>query len=154
VAQRPAPGDPTRRGPMHPGVEWFVQPCEATLGFVCERAPWSVRDETGHAYRLILAPLPWDEARSACEAWGGHLATLEDTGEHQFVALMAETAIWIGAEGGAELRWVTGAPLAFQAFAPYEPDGGPERRCVVLGHDERWHDRRCSDTHASVCELD
>jgi serine/threonine-protein kinase len=137
---------------------WAAGDCGEALPFVCERAGWRVREETGHAYRLFGARVSWAEAARACAARGAHLVTITDAEEQAFVAALTTLAAWIGATepSPAEgLRWVTGEPFAYRRFSPGDPDRYDGGGCVVLRPDDLWYDRNCHTLpYAYVCEIE
>jgi parallel beta-helix repeat protein len=97
-----------------------------------------------HKYVLFKEEKPWTEAKAACEALGGHLVTITDQTEYDFIVdLIIENGkyiyIWIGltdneAYGGQEDTentglapywvWVTGEPFTFSGFPPDLPNDG------------------------------
>jgi cysteine-rich repeat protein len=145
-------GRTDKRGP------WMAAPCDAKAAFLCKSPPWQVRRETGHAYRLLGQPLPWAEARDACVRARGHLATIDDATEDNFVKTQFPGARWLGAAvTGDTVAWVTGEATHFRDFADGEPDGKPpEGRpfCLAIDSDSHWHDRPCASLYPSVCEID
>ncbi len=79
----------------------------------------------GHRYVYSLVYLDFDAAEAACEATGGHLATLSSQAEDTFVwQLGGYTDNWIGltdiADGQTWL-WITGEPMPFIDWAPNQP---------------------------------
>ena len=70
----------------------------------------------GHFYKLYDDPMYWTEAKSACEQQNGHLATILDEGEQEFINRLIEEKgtlyhYWLGASDAnaeGEWRWVTG----------------------------------------------
>jgi len=92
----------------------------------------------GHTYYL-LSQSYWSEAEAAAILLGGHLATIDDASENQFVLeTFGSTAIanappggivslWIGLSDAANegtFVWSDGSPLGYTHFAPGEPAGG------------------------------
>lgn len=83
----------------------------------------------GHLYYL-LTPSSWTDAEAEAVALGGHLATINDEQENQWIAeLFGEVgdvsrALWIGlrdADNQGVYTWVSGEPLDFQFWWPGEP---------------------------------
>ena len=72
--------------------------------------------ETGHAYAASRVHATWNEARAACEAQSGHLATITSLPEQEFVVgNFKGLRLWLGgSDAGAEgdWRWITGEALA------------------------------------------
>ena len=68
-----------------------------------------------NAYKVFEIPVSWEGARNFCEKRGGHLVTISDKKENEFVGSLADKArhdVWLGlftvAREGAEWKWVTG----------------------------------------------
>jgi hypothetical protein len=109
---------------------------------------WRVEDGgNGHWYRLIVSgPIPWANARLACESLGGHLATPRSATEDSFILSISNrssypsawvndfggnaTGPWLGgyqpvnASPSQPWAWVTGEPWAWAGWAAGEPNGG------------------------------
>ena len=135
---------------------WAAVACDERRGFVCERAGWEVWPRNGHAYRRFIERVTFPEAQASCSNRGGHLATLTDASEQDFVGARFPGAVWIGAghdEKTGGFRWLTGEPFTYQDFAPGEPNVR-HHRCLALEVDRRWYDRACNDRHGFVCEID
>lgn len=80
-----------------------------------------------HKYMLFDEPLTWHEAKSACEAKGGHLATIGSKEEQEYIEKLVEAGTkkqyWIGAsrvDGGFE--WVTGESFDYTNWDSGEPN--------------------------------
>lgn len=97
----------------------------------------------GHYYELVSVSREWDAARGQADtmtAYGmpGHLVTISDAAENQFVSGMpgvAQLYPWIGAfqptgssEPSGGWRWVTDEPFVYTNWNPSEPNnsGGAE----------------------------
>lgn len=92
----------------------------------------------GHHYQRIDVPLSWRDAQRACEAIGGHLATVTSEEENQFVFsnFGNDHVCWLGATDEAEQgkwRWVTDEPFEYRNWAPNEPSnkGGIEHYALT-----------------------
>jgi serine/threonine protein kinase len=73
----------------------------------------------GHYYLFVPRLLTWDEARELCESAGGHLVTIADKAENDFVASLFPRGSWcwmglVTKDGRHE--WVTGEPVTFTSF--------------------------------------
>ncbi|MFX0185840.1 MAG: C-type lectin domain-containing protein [Candidatus Hodarchaeota archaeon] len=115
----------------------------------------------GHLYQLIPIFKTWPEARDSCEARGGHLVTINDTNENDFVSYLAGwNTIWIGltderTEGS--WQWVTNENVNYANWFSGEPtdfDDG-EDYAEMLG-DGSWNDvpNAHSEGKYYVCEWD
>ncbi|MEZ4398816.1 MAG: Ig-like domain-containing protein [Kofleriaceae bacterium] len=95
-------------------------------------------------------------AEVACEAGGGHLATITSAAEQALVTAAASDSEtpWLGAvddgnDTDAVFAWVTGEPWGFAAFAPGQPDDdaslGGDGECLhVVNAAGQWNDTSCS----------
>ena len=84
----------------------------------------TVKWSNGHCYEAVLAAgLSWEDAQSACEARGGHLATIGSAGENAFVfsLVSGNNAFWyLDTFGNGLGPWLGG----YQSAGSQEPDGG------------------------------
>jgi cysteine-rich repeat protein len=138
-------------------IMWSAFNCADPHGFVCQKAAPTQWAGNHHAYSVLFARLGWQMAGASCQRAGGHLVTIESAAEQAFVAGLAPGDFWIGASD--EIRndayvWVTGEPADVTFFAPGEPDHLNDAHCLVIGVDEGWHDRPCTDLNAYVCEVE
>jgi hypothetical protein len=107
---------------------------------------------------VFYDPVSWQDAADACVALHGHLATLTDAAEHDFVSLLNRVDFWVGAHdvaGDGRFAWVTGEPFVYSNFSPQSGDKDATTDCLLLGSlDHRWYARHCRDKTAFVCEFD
>ena len=80
----------------------------------------------GHDYYL-LSPATWTESEAAAIGLGGHLVTIDDAGENNFVTTQfgGERSLWIGLTDSAvegTFVWVSGAPLVYTNWSSGEPN--------------------------------
>lgn len=83
--------------------------------------PVGTVEYNGHHYKVYLEETDWESAQTACEALGGHLATITSEEENQFVYELActystELAFLLGGTDQAEegtFVWVTGEPFEY-----------------------------------------
>ena len=86
----------------------------------------------GHFYKLVDDAMYWTDARRACESRGGHLVTIEDADEEDFIENLVEDKgslyhYWLGAtdeDSEGDWRWVTG-----EAVPMKEDNWGFEKWC-------------------------
>ena len=71
----------------------------------------------GHYYKIVNEGTSWSEAVQRCEAEGGHLITINGSGEQKFIAKLLETDglqqchYWLGGtdkEEEGKWTWITG----------------------------------------------
>jgi len=104
----------------------------------------AVKWSNGHCYEAVLAPgLSWYDAKAACEARGGHLATIGSEQENAFVFNLVShinafwyldsyyngLGPWLGGyqptgsqEPDGGWQWVTGEPFVYTNWETGQPD--------------------------------
>lgn len=175
-----APGEPNNAGEEHcaevyqaSGL-WNDLSCEAALPFLCKltapgpkqggfqafRCPNPTVKAGGSDYCYHPSPLPWEQAREACQRSGGELAAIATAAEHRallgsFGAPLRSWRVWLGltdqkAEG--QWRWASGGAVGPAHWMGGEPNnaGGDENCGELLG--DRWNDLPCGVRQASLCE--
>ena len=82
----------------------------------------------GHSYKLFDVGLNWLDAKAYCESLGGHLVTITDNSEQNFInrllANCSKNAYWIGGfkNSTGMWQWVTNEPWIYEHFADNEPN--------------------------------
>jgi len=112
----------------------------------------------GHEYALIEEKVTWHIAKRMCEEMGGHLATLETSGEMNIVKqLTGSQTIWLGATDEQEddvYIWVTGAPCDLTiATLDRENHGAVDVWCFE-GSTSLVIDWHSGDRLPFICEID
>lgn len=141
----------------------------------CDMLEGSVSNEQNHhCYRLEADELPFAAARDACTARGGHLVTIADAAENDFVLQVHGDDHWLGANDGRDDRtagvgdyaWVSGEPWSYEHWEGGQPNahaidcpdesGGAHchEHCAYQNGAGNWLDRACWNTIAVVCEWD
>ncbi|MFW9915814.1 MAG: lectin-like protein, partial [Candidatus Thorarchaeota archaeon] len=118
----------------------------------------------GHEYKLFTDAKTWAQAQADCAAQGGHLVTISDADENEFVRQLAGGArVWIGltdneAWGASELsfEWITGQsiqPTDYANWAPGEPNDwlSNEDYGEMYGNG-RWNDWTSTAYSSYICE--
>ncbi|MBQ3447291.1 MAG: hypothetical protein IJG37_06595, partial [Synergistaceae bacterium] len=133
----------------------------------------------GHRYQLFNEALTWEQARSRCEALGGHLATVTSQAEQNAITSLLTSSqtdyygYWLGGytDNFGWRHWVTDEPFEkqYQNFAEGQPDGSggflqifsftdSSTSLYVLG---KWDDTNTNGTnsgriteHGFICEWD
>jgi hypothetical protein len=113
------------------------------------------------------AQVAWQDAETACEAWGGRLAEIDSATENDCTTQFLTSDGWIGlhqapmqATPDAGWSWTNGAPLSFLNWAPGQPDDADtiendQEDCgEAPGRGAMWHDRNCGSTYSYICEHD
>jgi hypothetical protein len=118
---------------------------QGAFAAVIDSQVWS---ENAHTYHL-LAPGSWSNSEAEAVSLGGHLATINDQAEHDWVwstfvsfippnpPLLGDGGLWIGytdseAFGASEgnWRWISGETSGYTNWSPGEPNDD------VVSHDE------------------
>jgi len=127
------------------------------------RIPRDAKAFGGHHYKLFDERLPWSEAKRKCEEMGGHLVTIGDARENQFVAgLPGLKAAWIGLTDSAvesHWLWVTGERVQFLNWQarPRQPDGGRKQNVAFIATKSSrggWVDGDQTKGFSFICEWD
>lgn len=123
----------------------------------------SVAEPTdGHKYEIFHDTLTWEEAKAACEAKGGHLATITSQEEQKMIESLntQSSKLWIGGckNSAGEWCWVTGEPWEYQNWGDGEPNNSSnvvaDESCVAVWP-IKWNDLANSNTYEQsgyICE--
>lgn len=121
--------------------------------------PADAKEFGGHYYKLFEEKMTWHEAKTQCDGVGGHLVTISNQQENDYVALLTPRKdAWIGLtdeEREGTWVWVTGEPLTFTFWRAGNPDnlGGAEHWADVMwGHGWKWNDSGKSAKMPFICE--
>lgn len=115
-----------------------------------------------HQYKIFYDTLTWEEAKAACEAKGGHLATITSEEEQQKLNLYnaGNHNLWIGGYKNADGQWcwVNGEPWTYENWGDGEPNNSSNvvagESCVAMWP-EKWNDLANSNTYEQsgyICE--
>lgn len=115
-----------------------------------------------HAYGIFHDTLTWEEAKAACEAKGGHLATITSQEEQKMIESLntQNSKLWIGGykNSAGEWCWVTGEPWEYQNWGDGEPNNSSnvvaDESCVAVWP-VKWNDLANSNTYEQsgyICE--
>jgi hypothetical protein len=117
-----------------------------------------------HVYYL-LSPDMWEESESAAVALGGHLVTINDLAENDWVfdtfasAGGVSRTLWTGyrrLEVGGSFSWVSGEAPGFENWADGEPNGADEFYAAFVppdqivdypAFDREWFDMYAGDAY-------
>lgn len=126
----------------------------------------------GHYYKVFDDDLTWDEAKSICESYGGHLVTITSQQENKIVSDLVENgsmgAYWIGAQRDDDWKWITGEDFTYSNWQPDRPDDNESGMVIQLFNNNvyenqlgLWDDTWTDGDHAAglreqgyVCEWD
>ncbi|MBR3200925.1 MAG: protein kinase [Mogibacterium sp.] len=85
-------------------------------------------ENNGHFYKVVDEPMFWTQAKKACEAQNGHLATVLDAHEEAVIEDLIESRgtlyhYWLGASDSASegnWKWVTGEKVPMKGQSGYQ----------------------------------
>ncbi|MGH0030467.1 MAG: lectin-like protein [Myxococcota bacterium] len=106
----------------------------------------------GHTYHLLDSDT-WSNSEAEAISLGGHLATINDSAENQWIADTFNSdfskLLWIGfndLDTEGNWQWITGEAVAFTSWDSGQPDngaGGNTEQWAHLGHSSSrylWND--------------
>jgi len=120
----------------------------------------------GHTYQLVQARMLWKDAEEYCESIGGHLVTIRDEEENEFVGNMVGNAgvtyAAIGftdEEKEGEWQWITGESDTYTNWNSGEPNNGLslylyQNHAYIYGKQLTWDDGADYVAYPFVCEWD
>ncbi len=126
------------------------------------KIPEDARTNRGHSYAAIMEAVTWEEAKSKCEALGGHLVIFDSIAEANWVRDWLKKGSlgpgWIGLsrESAAQpWKWVDGSDLnpRVEIWARGQPNNGEDELCAYLHGVTGMHDGRVTSKAKSfICE--
>ena len=100
-----------------------------------------------HYYKVYGGRKNWDEAKIACESFGGYLATITSEEEQNFIESINNSRVWIGgyrtSGTTADWQWVTDEEFSYTNWGEGEPNNSSnvisnENRISVWP--KKWND--------------
>ena len=88
---------------------------------------WQHNPATGHDYLYVEDSMSWADAEAYAVSLGGHLVTVNDAAEAQWLLVTFGIKYWIGFNDLAvegEWRWASGEPVTFTKWEPGQPNDG------------------------------
>lgn len=149
------------------GGAWESHACDAAAGgFACELEQYAPPDTDckylrgyEQGYFLCKGPRTYWDAAAHCEKIHAALAEVSGLGEQAYLATFLESgtryAIGLNDRGkNGQLTWLSGATLAFTAWAEMEPapSEGGSRYVVMDGYSGQWSTTTSSERTGYVCE--
>ena len=113
----------------------------------------------GHEYFFLHKTMTWHDAKAHAESLGGHLVTINNNDENDFLLDLEEKQglagdeFWIGLTDEAvegDFAWVTGEPLDYTNWYPGQP--GPEDYTVYRFL--HWYTREADELKQFVVEFE
>ena len=110
----------------------------------------------GHTFKYFDTGLTWAEAKAACEALGGHLATSTSSEKNSFLASMV-SADWASI-GGQKVddawTWLTNETWNYLNWRSNSPSAGENETSLFMNTSGEWDDDETSFNAAYICEWD
>ena len=119
------PAETTAAAETEPLTSEFPTYSEAESPTIPADVPSDASAYNGHYYKIYFEQLHWDEARLECIKLGGHLATITDAEEQQFIDGLngSRKKLWIGGFlEDNQWRWVTEEAFEFTYWGKGEPN--------------------------------
>jgi hypothetical protein len=110
----------------------------------------------GHSYYRSTGSAFWLNAKSNCEAMGGHLVTVTSSGENNFIFNIWPSG-WIGLTdevNEGQWRWVTGETYSYSSWNGGEPNNAGNEDYVQFVGGGRWNDLPNNVSLPYVLEFD
>lgn len=125
----------------HDNYDWAYFD-RAYSGFICEFGDVDLPIFNGHTYYVFNDSMTWAEAKAACEAMGGYLATITSQAEQEFIEKLIATGTkkqyWLGAtdeEEEGNWKWVTGEPFIYSLAISFDNAYEGENYLQILRED-------------------
>ena len=102
----------------------------------------SQQNYNGHSYYRSTGNAFWLNAKSNCEAMGGHLVTVTTAAENNFIFNIWPSG-WIGLTDEVNegtWRWVTGETYSYTSWNPGEPNNAGNEDYVQFVGSGKWND--------------
>jgi len=110
----------------------------------------------GHAYAFCHYGASWENAKTACENNGYHLAVIDDADEQAFLQTKAISTYWMGhndLEEEGKFVWEVGNP-EYTFWCGGQPDNSGEEDCTLYRWSGNgcWNDYKCNTGWYFICE--
>ncbi|KAM9835261.1 uncharacterized protein ACBT44_016878 [Syngnathus typhle] len=122
--------------------------------------PTGWQEYSNHCYFFGTDNLDWDKAEDYCVSKGGHLASIRDQQEQEWLAHQKTHRNWIGlrraAPGSTVWQWTDGTPFSFSGWGAKQPDNykGQESCGEIRQFGAgRWNDYSCHGNLRYICKV-
>lgn len=124
--------------------------------------PSVTKEYNGHTYEYYNLSVPWNQAYRFCESKGGHLVTISNESENDYVHSMIDNMIWLGGtayNNNKKWYWITGEPFDYTPWNTSQPDyyDGKEFYLSMYYNSDapkKWNDLPLNYSIPFVCEYD
>ena len=152
----PQPSLQQNNSAAQPGMTPIAQTCDGTFAL-------------GKCWKAFQAWATWQDAETACVAWGGHLASITSASEQAYAAnTSVDVYTWIGfhdpvgshsTADWSNFAWSDGSPGGMSGYAGWcrnpngenvEPNNAGSENCATLyprstSGSRCWNDHPCSN---------
>uniref|UniRef100_A0A914WZC5 Uncharacterized protein n=1 Tax=Plectus sambesii TaxID=2011161 RepID=A0A914WZC5_9BILA len=127
----------------------------------------NARNETfpgnGRNYLIGNVEVNWTDAQRICQEWDGHLASVLDDNENQFISgrYKKNDYVWIGFhynESKNAFEWTGGSSSSYVNWEQTPSEGhADKKRCAILRvHNKvkymKWLNEKCTGKHKFICK--
>ncbi|XP_060585667.1 macrophage mannose receptor 1-like [Ruditapes philippinarum] len=128
-----------------------------------ERSFAFVNDDNGKCYELVTFTRTWSFAENDCLTKGGHLTSIKDVNEENFLSNHVQaygSTTWIGLNDKTveeHFEWSSGDNVGYVNWKPgrKDPTKHSTDDCVTIGTlSGTWDDESCANYHAYICKFD
>lgn len=116
----------------------------------------NVRLRNGHAYLLSSGSQSWLAAENEAVARGGHLVTINDAAENEWLAATFGDSRWIGFTDEASEGnwvWVSGEPVTYTSWNSGEPNNSGNEDYGMIYSNGKWNDAPLSSSMQGIIEV-
>jgi hypothetical protein len=128
-----------------------------TVGYINAPPLSGVIEYNGHYYFLTNLNQTWQNAEAEAVSYGGHLATINDSAENDFLAsVFYFDRYWIGYNDYSEegtFVWASGEAVTFTNWFSGEPNNAPPSEDGVEFISGLWNDMYNDQTRYGIVEL-
>jgi hypothetical protein len=132
---------------QHMGYEYdaeYYEKIDAKIAEIVDNLPdeddlqgWKKNPQNGHYYRRTMLDANWHAAEAEARRWGGHMATIRNARELQWLQTRFETypVMWIGLQNAKrelDWKWISGDRARFSNWEKDRPGGGRDQCYAVL----------------------
>ncbi|XP_068508263.1 secretory phospholipase A2 receptor isoform X2 [Syngnathus scovelli] len=122
---------------------------------------WLDNPTDDFCYLIVRQPKTWTEAQDECQRLEGHLSSITDFNEQNFLhgyikALANAPSLWLGANTSIiedDTKWTDGSPFAYIRSSAGDADASSRKTCLsFLTGSGDWKADRCSHMRGYMCK--
>ena len=151
----------TRERPVHTVCSQLWLFLTLRLFIILGVCPDSWIHMQGSCYKLSSGTLNWSAAKSACEALGSKLVSINSQAEQQALAskITYNQRTWIGfyrnPKDKSKWLWLDGSRSTYTNWNAGEPNSLGEECAEIYpkARGWKWNDQSCTDSFRYICEI-